>query len=231
VHAKLSAFDRRTLLNLRRATGLLILCFRLLLLLQISAFRRSFFASPQQVVHASASHQASALRGKIQSLPAPRCAPETYGTNLCHDALQLFYTPAEASMFDDRSAHTARTLRKRCKTADSNSVNSSHGESPFLLPVQRIVGSVQVQDDFLRRFLVGSRKTCTSKRSRLRDPARSFLCALSDCGRARQFQSNSEYFSPPKFLDWDPTSPPAPPAVDRSATLVIVQISYPRARP
>ena len=28
-------------------------------------------------------------------------------------------------------------------------------EAPFLLPVQRIVGGIQIQNDFFRRFLVG----------------------------------------------------------------------------
>ena len=28
-------------------------------------------------------------------------------------------------------------------------------ETPFLLPVQRIVGGIQIQNDFFRRLLVG----------------------------------------------------------------------------
>ena len=31
-------------------------------------------------------------------------------------------------------------------------------ETPFLLPMQRIVGRVQIQDDFFRRLLVGLEK-------------------------------------------------------------------------
>jgi hypothetical protein len=53
---------------------------------------------------------------------------------------------AAALMFDNRGrAH--KTLRKRCTATYNSGVHSAVEESPFLRPVQRIIGGIQIQND------------------------------------------------------------------------------------
>jgi len=74
-------------------------------------------------------------------------------------------------------------------------------ESPFLLPVQRIVGSVQVQDDFLRRFLVGFQEDLHQQAVHGSVIQHDLFVALPPTGRlSGQFQSIQGTFSRQCFL-------------------------------
>src|SRR6267143_854353 len=76
-----------------RATSLLVLCFRLLPLLHDLRLQTFVFRQSQQVLYAvrfTPSHQLLAAKSGVS--PHHDAHPRPYGTNLCHDALQLFHT-------------------------------------------------------------------------------------------------------------------------------------------
>src|SRR5467141_663302 len=95
-----------------------------------------FSPVPASTLRGSLHTKPSAPRGKIRSLPAPRCAPETIrNESVPRCAATLLHFPPRHRCSTIAAAHTARTLRKRCTTADSNSVHSSHGR--IALPASR----------------------------------------------------------------------------------------------
>src|SRR5712671_6924248 len=72
----------------------------------------------------------SVPRGKIPNLPAPRCAPQTLrNESVPRCAAALLHFPLTRRCSTVATAHPAGTLRRRCTTADSNNVRSSHGRS------------------------------------------------------------------------------------------------------
>src|SRR5712671_2889858 len=79
-----------------------------------------------------------------------------YATNLCHDALQLFYTSRRGIDVRRSQPRTQQKLSAEDVQREIAIVSViAMEESPFLLPVQRIVGSIQVQNDFFRLLPVG----------------------------------------------------------------------------
>jgi len=134
---QLSAFDRRTLLN----SGPRDRSLDIVLSPPPSPSRsppsdvRFSPAPPAGSPRPPPHTRPSALRGKIQSLPAHMRTRDHTNESVPRCAATLLHFPPRHRCFDDRSAHTARTLRKRCTTADSNSVHSSHGR--IALPASR----------------------------------------------------------------------------------------------
>src|SRR4029077_14506925 len=164
----------------RRATGFLVLGFRLPHLLLNLGLQTFVFRQPQQVVHAfrfTPRHQLLAAKSRVPAHHHAHLWPRR--TNLCHDALQLFYT--------SRRGIDVRRSQPR---------------------TQQELSAKDVQ-----------RQIAIAGGPRLRDLVPSFFSALSDWRSRGSVPADSEYFSPPKLLGLDPTSPLTPPGVERPAAL------------
>src|SRR6201987_3203 len=100
------------------------------------------------------SHQLLAAKSRTSAHHDAHLGPR--GTNLCHDALQLFYTSRRGIDVRRSQPRTQEELSAKDVQRQIAVVSIvAMEESPFLLPVQRIVGSIQVQNDFLRLLPMG----------------------------------------------------------------------------
>src|SRR5215216_6123833 len=127
----------------------------------IARLRRTFLASPKMKSTLLASHQViSASRAKPESA---RTIMRAIGqlSRICATIRAISSTaPAAASMLAGRSLAASRWATEDVQRQIAVAIVIAVEEPPLLVPVQRVVGGVEINDNLLGRCLMRLQKQC-----------------------------------------------------------------------